>query len=121
MALLRADVGLDWTPIDTALSIRVGPPDSVPRNSFVRLRGMPAMVALSEGHSISAGEWAVSLRDLPNLAIMLPAIAAGQYEIVITLVAIDGTPLAERKFTLAVGLQYVTGGPYLRVERAADR
>jgi hypothetical protein len=89
-----------------AFPIRVGPADAVPRNSFVRLRGLPPMAALSEGHSIAPGAWAVPLGALPDLKIMLPAGSTGRSEIVVTLVAIDGKVLAETKSTLAV-----SGGP----------
>ena len=74
----------------------------MPRNSFLRVRGLPPMAALSEGHSIAPGTWAVSLAALPDLRIMLPAGAAGRSEIVITLVAVDGSVLAEAKATLAI-------------------
>src|SRR4029079_17045734 len=80
----------------------VGPADAVPRNSFVRLHGLPPMAALSEGHSIAPGAWAVSLAALPDLKIMLPAGSSGRSEVVVTLVAIDGKILAETKSTLAV-------------------
>ena len=60
-----------------AFPIRVGPPDAVPRNSFVRVRGLPPMAALSEGHSIGPGSWAVSLAALPELKITLPAGSRG--------------------------------------------
>jgi TPR repeat protein len=82
--------------------VRVGPVDAVPRNSFVRVRGLPPMAALSEGHSIAPGTWAVSLAALPDLKIMLPAGSGGRSDIVVTLVAIDGAVLAEAKSTLAV-------------------
>jgi hypothetical protein len=85
-----------------AFPIRVGPPNAVPHNSFVRLRGLPPMAALSEGHSIAPGAWAVSLAALSNLKITLPAGSSGRSEIVVTLVAIDGSVLAEAKSTLAV-------------------
>jgi hypothetical protein len=87
---------------ETALAIRVGPPDAVPRNSFVRLRGLPPMAALSDGHSIAPGAWAVAIASLPDLKIMLPPGAGGRSEIVITLVAVDGSMLAETKTTLVI-------------------
>ena len=87
---------------ETALAIRVGPADAVPRNSFVRLRGLPPMAALSDGHSIAPGAWAVAIASLPDLKIMLPPGAAGRSEIVITLVAVDGSMLAETKATLII-------------------
>jgi hypothetical protein len=86
----------------TDFGIRIGPPDAVPRNSFLRVRGLPPMAALSDGHSIAPGAWAVSLAALPDLKLMLPAGAAGRAEIVITLVTVDGAVLAETKATLAI-------------------
>ncbi len=85
-----------------ALPIRVTPADSVPRNSFVRVRGLPPTAALTEGYSIAPGSWAVSLAALPELKIMLPAGTTGRSEIIVTLVSIDGSVLAESKATLAI-------------------
>jgi hypothetical protein len=85
-----------------ALPIRVTPPDSVPRNSFVRVRGLPPTAALTEGYSIAPGSWAVSLAALPELKIMLPAGTTGRSEIIVTLVSIDGSVLAETRATLAI-------------------
>jgi len=76
--------------------------DAVPRNSFVRVRGLPPTAALTEGYSIAPGSWAVSLAALPELKIMLPAGTTGRSEIVVTLVSIDGSVLAETKSTLAI-------------------
>jgi hypothetical protein len=59
------------------------------------------MVALSEGHSIAPGSWAVSLQALPSLKIMLPA-TPGRADFVVTLVALDGAVLDEKKATLVV-------------------
>jgi hypothetical protein len=85
-----------------ALPIRVAPADAVPRNSFVRVRGLPPTAALTEGYSIAPGSWAVSLAALPELKIMLPAGTTGRSEIIVTLVSIDGSVLAETKATLAI-------------------
>jgi hypothetical protein len=87
---------------ETAFAIRVGPADAVPRNSFLRVRGLPPTAALSDGHSIAPGAWAVPLAALPDLKIMLPPGVAGRAEIVVTLVAVDGSVLAEAKATLAI-------------------
>src|SRR6185312_6414341 len=75
---------------------------AIPRNAFVRLRGLPPMAALSEGHSIAPGAWAVALAALPDLKIMLPVGSTGRSDVVITLLAVDGTLLAEAKATLTV-------------------
>jgi len=84
------------------LAIRIGPASAIPRNSFVRLRGLPSMAALSEGHSIAPGAWAIPLTALPNLKITLPAGTAGKSEFVVTLVGSDGAVLAAAKSTLVI-------------------
>ena len=37
-------------PATGAVSICIGPPSSIPRDSFVKVRGLPPMAALSDGH-----------------------------------------------------------------------
>jgi hypothetical protein len=86
----------------TRLPIAVGPPAALPRNSFIRVRGLPPMAGLSDGHTIAPGAWAIAVGALPNLKITLPAGSSGRSEIVITLVAVDGTVLAEERSVLAV-------------------
>jgi hypothetical protein len=86
-----------------ALAIQVGPPGSVPGNTFVRLRGLPASVSLSEGYAIAPGSWAVPLFGLPTLKAIVPAGVAGRSEIIIHLVGVDGTTLAESRTALVVG------------------
>lgn len=87
---------------EVPLRIRVGPPGALPRGSFVRVQGLPPLAALSEGHSIAPGSWAVPLAALPDLRIMLPVTATGRSEIAITLVALDGAVLGEAKSVLVV-------------------
>ena len=87
----------------TALSIRVGPPERLPSNSFVRLRGLPASVSLTEGHAISPGLWAVPLVALGSLKAIVPAGITGRTEVIIHLVSVDGATLAETKTALVVG------------------
>jgi hypothetical protein len=93
------------------LVIAVGPPDSLPKGSFIRVRGLPPMAALSEGHSIAPGSWAVPISALPNLRVTLPAAVTGSSEIIITLVAIDGAVLAEARSTLMVAARQPPVGP----------
>jgi hypothetical protein len=82
--------------------IKVGPPDAVPRGSFVKVRGLPAMAALSSGHSIAPGAWAVPVSALPDLKMTLPAGATGRSEVTVALVATDGSILAETRYVLVV-------------------
>lgn len=87
---------------ETPLPIQVGPADAISRNSFIRLRGLPPAAALSEGHSIAPGAWAVPLIALPNLKIVLPIGLSGKSEIVVALVTVDGTVVAETKTALVI-------------------
>jgi hypothetical protein len=82
--------------------IEIGPEQAIARNSFIRIRGMPPTAALTEGHAIAAGSWAVPLAALPGLGIILPAGLEGRFEVAISLVSIEGTVLAEARTTLLV-------------------
>jgi len=82
--------------------IRVSPSRAIPRSSFVRVRGLPPMAALSEGYSIAPGSWAVPLQALADLKITLPISAAGHADVVVSLIAVDGSVLAEVRTTLIV-------------------
>jgi hypothetical protein len=85
------------------LSIQIVPPEAVPSNSFVRMRGLPPTVSLTEGHAIAPGSWAVSLYALPNLKANIPAGASGRTDFVISLLGADGTLIAEARSALVIG------------------
>ena len=87
----------------TAVLIQIGPAQAVPGNSFVRLRGLPHSVSLTEGHAIGPGSWAVPLFSLPTLKAVIPAGVSGRSELFISLVGVDGTLLAETRTALVVG------------------
>lgn len=87
---------------ETPLPIQVGPAEAITRNSFIRLRGLPASAALTEGHSIAPGAWAVPIMGLANLRIVLPIGLAGKSEITVALVTVDGTIVAETKTALVI-------------------
>ena len=87
---------------ETPLPIQVGPPDTIARNSFIRLRGLPQSTALTEGHSIAPGAWAVPLMALANLRIVLPVGLSGKSEVTVALVTVDGTVVAETKTALVI-------------------
>ena len=80
-----------------ALTIRVGPTDALPKNCFVRVRGLPAMVSLSEGYATAPGAWAVPLNALANLRMIVPAGVTGRAELSISLVSEDGVLLADAR------------------------
>ena len=84
------------------LPIQIGPPEALQKNSFVRIRGLPPAAALSEGHAIAPGSWAVPLIALPTLSVILPAGVQGQSDVAISLMSIDGGQLAEARMLLVV-------------------
>lgn len=86
----------------TPLPIRVTPAGLISRQAFLRIRGLPSTVALSDGHSIAVGVWAVPLAVLPRLRMDVPTGSEGKTEITILLVSIEGNVLAEAKSTLVV-------------------
>lgn len=93
------------------LPIQIAPEATVAKNSFVRIRGLPPIVALTEGHAIAAGSWAVPLHALPALHIILPVGLDGRSEIAINLVSIEGAVLAAAKTTLIVAAAAPARGP----------
>ena len=74
----------------------------LPKNSFVRIRGLPPTVTVSHGHSIASGAWAIPIGALPDLTIGAPDGLAGWSEIAVTLAVADGAILAESKSKLIV-------------------
>jgi hypothetical protein len=84
------------------LPIQVGPPDALPSNSFVRLRGFPTSVSLTEGHAIAPGAWAIPLFGRTTLRAIVPAGVSGRAEIMVTLVGVDGRTLAEARTALVI-------------------
>ncbi len=87
---------------DVAIGIRIEPKGTVPPDSFVRVRGLPPTAALSEGHTISPGAWAVPIAVLERLRLIVPQGSAGKREISVSLVTTDGTVLSEAKAALVV-------------------
>ena len=87
----------------TAMVIRLAPPQAVPPNSFIRLRGLLPTVSLTEGFAIGPGVWAVPLFGLATLNANVPVGVSGQSTFVVTLVDVEGTILAEAASAFVVG------------------
>lgn len=85
------------------LVIQVGPPQALPKKSFISLRGLPPSVSLTDGHAIGPGSWAIPLVGLSALKANIPAGLSGRTEIVIGLIGTDGGLLAEARTALVVG------------------
>ena len=96
---------------ETKLPLQIGPADDLPRNTFVRIRGLPARVALSDGHAIAPGTWAVPLFAVANLRAIVPAGTQGRSELVISLVDIDGGVVAETRSALVFAPAALVAAP----------
>jgi hypothetical protein len=84
------------------LPITIGPQGALPKNSFVRVRGLPPTVSLSEGYVTAPGAWSVPIYALASLQMVVPAGVAGRAEFSVSLVGEDGALLAEAKATLII-------------------
>ena len=86
-----------------AVVIQLEPSEAVPHNSFIRLRGLPPSVSLTEGFAIGPGIWALPLFGLATLNVNVPVGVAGQSNLLVTLVDVEGTILAKATSALVVG------------------
>ena len=68
------------------LPIAIGPAGALPKNSFVRVRGLPPTVSLSEGYVTAPGAWSVPIYALSSLQMIVPVGVAGRADLIISLV-----------------------------------
>jgi len=87
---------------ETSLQIRISPADAVPRQSFLRIQGLPRTVSLSDGHAIAPGAWAIPLGALPGLRMAAPTGTEGRFDVTVSLITSDGIVLSEAKATLLI-------------------
>jgi hypothetical protein len=103
--------------IRTPLGIRIGPAAALPRSSFLRIRGLPPTASLSDGHAIAPGSWAIPITAVDDLGITMAPDAPARSDIVVTLVSVEGTVLAEARSTLTVA---AAGSPVRGAQREPD-
>jgi hypothetical protein len=89
-------------PGKASLAIAVSPSGALPRNCFLRVRGLPPTVSLSGGYVTAPGAWSVPIDALSHLDMVVPAGVAGSSDLDISLVAEDGVLLAEATAVLMV-------------------
>jgi hypothetical protein len=87
---------------DSAFPVPVVRAEALPRNVFLRVRGLPPLATLSEGRQIVGGSWAVPLSALATLTIAVPAGAEGEAEITMSLETVEGRVLTVAKSTLLI-------------------
>lgn len=110
-AVQMAGVTVALPGSQAALPITITPTTAAPPKSYIRIRGLPSTVTLTEGHNIAAGVWAVPLISLPNLAVRIPDGLSGKADIRASLVSIDGEVLSEAHTSLVIGSTALLSGP----------
>jgi hypothetical protein len=74
----------------------------LPIHSYVRLRGLPPAITLSDGYAIGQGVWAVPLRALGGLTIEVPPGLSGRSEVIVSVHTEYGVVLSQIQATLIV-------------------
>ena len=87
---------------EASFPIEVGPSSAVPRRAMILIRGLPTTIALSEGRLFESGVWGVPTDTLNRLKISTASSAVGRVDLIVSLVALDGTLLAESRSSLIV-------------------
>jgi hypothetical protein len=84
------------------LGAEIATREALPKNSIIKLRGLPPDARLTHGHQISAGVWAVPIASLPMVQIVLPKELQGQSRLTVSLVTVDGTLIAEASTSIVI-------------------
>lgn len=88
-----------------ALRIAVPSPRDLPPNAFIRIRGLPPAVSLTDGYAVAPGVWAVPISALSNLRMIVPVGLSGSSDVIVSLVTVDGAALAEGQMQLMISAQ----------------
>lgn len=96
---------------ETPLPLVLSPSTALPQAAFVRIRGLPTAVSLSDGHLVTTGVWAVPLFALPTLTMDVPVGVTGRSELQLALVTANGQILAEARTAVVVATLARRGRP----------
>ena len=87
---------------EAQLPIVVEPTADLPGNSFLRVSGLPYVVALSDGYATSPGSWFVPLSAGASLRVIVPVGAQGNSDVEISVVDREGTVFAQTRTVLMI-------------------
>jgi superoxide dismutase, Cu-Zn family len=87
---------------ETQLPIVVEPKATLPGNSFLRVSGLPFVVALSDGYATAPGSWFVPLSAGANLRVIVPVGAQGNSDVEISVVNREGRVFAQARTVLMI-------------------
>ena len=102
LGLVVAPVTVAEPATQTRLQVQIGSRDTLPKNTLIRLRGLPTAVSIPQGHQVADGVWAVPVRALTELSLVVPHGLLGGSDVSVMLVTTDGEVLARSKTKLVV-------------------
>jgi hypothetical protein len=82
--------------------VEIDPPQLIPPDSVLHIRGLPPGASLSEGHRVSADVWVVPIAKLSNLEIQVTAGVSQRSDLTLTLIRADGGLLASTHTVLSI-------------------
>jgi hypothetical protein len=92
---------------EAAFPIQVRPAGAMPKRALILIRGLPNSIALSQGRLFESGVWGIPATEINALKISSTTVAVGRSDLSVSLVAMDGTLLAEARSSLAIGASAV--------------
>jgi hypothetical protein len=88
--------------VEAILPLQIKAAAALPRRAIVLVRGLPTSVTLSEGRLFESGVWGIPAADVAKVKMSADDAVPGRNEVNISLVAIDGTLLAEARSSLVI-------------------
>jgi hypothetical protein len=88
--------------VEAILPLQIKSAAALPRRAIVLVRGLPTSVTLSEGRLFESGVWGIPAADVAKVKMSADDASPGRNEVNISLVAIDGTLLAEARSSLVI-------------------
>ena len=82
--------------------VEIDPPQSVPPDAVLHVRGLPPSATLSQGYRVSGDVWAVPLVGLSNLEIHVAPDIPERSDLTLTLLRPDGRLLAKARTALSI-------------------
>ncbi len=84
------------------LRLDIEPASAIPKGAYVVMLGLPADNVMSRGIPMGTEAWLLTLAELAQLEVRLPAKAAGTIKLAATLITVDGNLIAEDRYEIAL-------------------
>lgn len=88
-AIVKVEAGTELP-----LPVQIVPPNAVPPQAMLLIRGIPASASLNSGRHFPSGVWAVKPSAVPKLRIASPAETSEDVHLIFSLVTLDGAHIS---------------------------